>query len=145
MPDGRDHIIVAETASRILADFADPQTVNKAADGAWKETLWRALDDAGLPLAWVPEGLGGSGATLADGFAIIGVAGRFALSVPLVETLAAGWLLARGNLDAPANAMTVAPVRPRERISVDADGRLNGRADSRAVRARGAACCRRGA
>jgi acyl-CoA dehydrogenase len=79
-------------------------------------------------LAWVPERLGGSGASLADGFAILGVAGRFALAVPLAETLAAGWLLARGGLAAPPTRMTIAPVRPRERITIDADGKLSGRA-----------------
>ena len=122
-----DHI-VAEAAARIFADLADPQTINRARNGAWREPLWRALSEAGLPLAWVPENLGGSGAGLAAGFAILGVAGRFALSVPLAETLAAGWLLASGGLAAPATPMTLAPVRPRDRITLDADGRLSGRA-----------------
>src|SRR4029077_431519 len=68
--------IVAETAARIFADLADPQEVNSAKDAAWKEPLWRALANAGLTLAWVPEEQGGAGAELADGFAILGVAGR---------------------------------------------------------------------
>jgi acyl-CoA dehydrogenase len=120
--------IVAETAARIFADLADPQTINRADNGAWKEPLWRALNEAGLPLAWVPENLGGSGAGMAAGFAILGVAGRFALAVPLAETLAAGWLLARAGLEAPATPMTLAPARPRDRITIDTDGRLSGRA-----------------
>ena len=62
--------IVAETAARIFADLADPQTINRASDASWKQTLWRALSDAGLTLAWVPEKHGGAGASLADGFAI---------------------------------------------------------------------------
>jgi acyl-CoA dehydrogenase len=119
--------MIADAASRILADLADPQTINRATDGAWKQPLWRALEEAGLPLAWVAEDLGGSGAGLADGFAILGVAGRHALAVPLAETLLAGWLLAQGRLKAPSGVMTVAPVRPLERITLDADGRLNGR------------------
>jgi acyl-CoA dehydrogenase len=127
VPGDSDHI-VADIAARIFADFADPQTVNSAADGAWKKRLWQALGDAGLPLAWVPETLGGSGASMADGFAILAAAGRSALSVPLAETLAAGWLLSRAGLDAPAGPMTVAPVRPNESITVDGEGRLNGRA-----------------
>ena len=106
-----DHI-VAETAARIFTDLADPQTVNQATNGAWKEPLWQALTDAGLPLAWVSDDLGGSGASLAEGFEVLGVAGRFALPVPLAETLTAGWLLARAGLKAPAGAMTVAPARP---------------------------------
>jgi acyl-CoA dehydrogenase len=120
--------IVTATAARIFADLADPQTVNRAKNGAWREPLWQALSEAGLPLAWVPEKLGGAGAGVAAGFAILGVAGRFALAVPLAETLAAGWLLARAGLTAPATPMTVAPARPRDGIAIDADGRLSGRA-----------------
>ena len=122
----KDHI-VAEMATRIFADLADPQTINRLKGGAWKESLWQTLDNTKLPLAWVPERLGGSGASLAEGFAILSVAGRFALAVPLAETLAAGWLLAKAGLEAPPAAMTVAPTRPHERITMDADGRLNGR------------------
>jgi len=120
--------IIAEAAARIFADLADPQTINHAANGAWKAPLWRALAEAGLPLAWVPEELGGSGAGLSAGFAILGVAGRFALAVPLAETLAAGWLLARAGLAAPATPMSLAPVRPRDRLTIDRDGKLSGRA-----------------
>src|SRR5436309_16041689 len=79
--------IVAETAARIFADLADPQAVNSAKDTARKEPLWRALAVSGLTLAWVPEEHGGAGAELADGFAILGVAGRYAAAVPLGEAL----------------------------------------------------------
>src|SRR6516164_8695377 len=106
---GESDNIVAETAARILAEFADPQTINRAKDGAWRGPLWRAVSDAGLPLAWVPEQLGGSGASLADGFAVLGVAGRFAVAVPLAETLLARWLLTRAGVAAPNGPMTIAP------------------------------------
>ena len=120
--------IVAATAARIFADLADPQTINAARDVRWREPLWRALSEAGLTLAWVPEHQGGAGASLAEGFAILGQAGRYALPAPLAETMLAGWLLARAAIACPAGAMTVAPVRPRERITLDADGSLNGHA-----------------
>ncbi len=122
-----DHI-VAEAAARIFADLADSQTINRAKDDGWKAPLWRALTEAGLPLAWVPEQLGGSGARLDDGFAVLGAAGRFALAAPLAETLIAGWLLARAGLQAPAGVMTVAPARPLDRITLGSDGTLGGRA-----------------
>ncbi|HEY1473678.1 MAG TPA: acyl-CoA dehydrogenase family protein [Pseudolabrys sp.] len=118
--------IVAETAARIFADLADPQTIIRARDTNWKAALWRAMADAGLTLAWVPEKQGGAGASLADGFAILGVAGRYAVPVPLAETLLAGWLLARAGIEAPAGPMTVAPARPRDRIVLNADGTLSG-------------------
>ena len=120
--------IVADTAARIFADLADPQTINHAKDANWREPLWRALDDAGLTRAWVPEEQGGAGASLADGFEILQVAGRFALPIPLGESLLAGWLLARAGIKAPAGAMTVAPARPKETIALGADGTLRGRA-----------------
>src|SRR6516165_2665238 len=113
----KDHI-VADTAARIFADLADPQAINRVTNGAWKESLWQTLDDAKLPLAWVPERFGGSGASLAEGFAILSVAGRFALAVPLAEMLVAGWLLSNASLEAPPAAMTVAPSRPHERITM---------------------------
>jgi acyl-CoA dehydrogenase len=120
--------IVGETAARIFADLADPQAINRAPDGAWREPLWRALAGSGLTLAWVPEDGGGAGASLADGFEILQVAGRFALPIPLGETLLAGWLLSRAGIAAPAGPMTVAPARPNDHVALNADGTLSGRA-----------------
>jgi acyl-CoA dehydrogenase len=122
-----DNLIVA-TAERIFADLADPKTVNAAKTPAWSQMLWAALTETGLPLAWVPEHLGGSDANLADGFGVIGAAGRFALAVPLVETMLACWLLSQAGIPSPEGAMTVAPATPRDIIKVNADGSLTGRA-----------------
>jgi acyl-CoA dehydrogenase len=120
--------LVAETAERIFADLADIRTINKSKDKSWKAPLWQALTEAGLPLSWVPEDCGGSGATMAEGFSVLSSAGRFAVSVPLAETMLAGWLLARAGIASPPDAMTVAPASPKDRITVSADGTLSGRA-----------------
>ena len=118
--------IVAETAERIFADLADPLTINRAKDTSWQAPLWKALTEAGLPLAWVAEDQGGAGASLAEGFDVLTAAGRFALPVPLVETMLAGWLLDKGGIASPEGAMTVAPTRPKDRITANADGTLSG-------------------
>jgi acyl-CoA dehydrogenase len=120
----------AETAQRIFADLADPQAINKSGDGAWKEPLWTALAGAGLPLAWVPEDLGGSGASLEDGFAILAAAGRAASSIPLAETMLAGWLLSQAGISSPSGRMTVAPSRPTDTVQLTPGGKLVGRAVS---------------
>ncbi|SDT34787.1 acyl-CoA dehydrogenase family protein [Bradyrhizobium canariense] len=120
--------IVAETAEKIFADLADAQTINHDKKGAWKEPLWRALTEAGLPLSWVPEDCGGSGASMAEGFSVLSAAGRFAVAVPLAETMLAGWLLAQTKIASPDGAMTVAPASPKDRITLNADGTLSGRA-----------------
>ena len=119
--------IVAQTAERIFADLADAQTINRDQKGGWKTPLWQALTDAGLPLSWVPEDCGGSGATLAEGFGVLSAAGRFAIGVPLAETMLAGWLLSQARIGSPAGAMTLAPAGPKDRIAVNADGSLSGR------------------
>lgn len=120
--------IVAETAARIFADLADPQTVNSAKDATWKTPLWTALEENGLTLAWVPDDLGGAGAGLADGFEVALVAGRFAAPVPIAETLLAGWLLSNAKIASPQGMMTIAPMRPGDKIAADSAGALSGRA-----------------
>src|SRR5437763_1922261 len=104
-----DNIIV-DTATRIFGDLCEPQTVNAAEEGRWPEELWNALEESGLTLTWVPDALGGAGAEMIDGFAVLRVAGRFAAPVPLAETLLAGWLLAQAKIAVPAGPMTIAPV-----------------------------------
>ena len=120
--------IVVETAEKIFADLADAQEINHDKKGAWKTPLWKALADAGLPLSWVAEEFGGSGASLAEGFGVIGAAGRHAIAVPLAETMLAGWLLAQAKISSPEGEMTVAPASPKDRITLNADGTLTGRA-----------------
>ncbi len=120
--------IVTETATRIFTDFADPQTINRLSDGAWKHALWAQLAAAGLPLAWVSADLGGADAEIADGFEVAGIAGQFASPVAVVETLLAGWLLAQAGIASPAGIMTVAPCRPRDQITLASNGTLKGRA-----------------
>jgi acyl-CoA dehydrogenase len=120
--------IVAQTAERIFADLADAQTVNSDKKGSWKAPLWQALSEAGLPLSWVAEEYGGSGTSLAEGFAVLGAAGRSAVGVPLAETMLAGWLLSQARIASPEGEMTVAPAGPKDRIALNTDGTLSGRA-----------------
>ena len=120
--------IVAETAEKIFSDLADAQTINSDKKGNWKAPLWQALSEAGLPLSWVPEDCNGSGASLAEGFSVLSAAGRFAIAVPLAETMLAGWLLAQAKIASPEGEMTVAPAGPKDRIALNADGTLSGRA-----------------
>jgi acyl-CoA dehydrogenase len=120
--------IVAQTAERIFADLADAQTINSDKKDSWKAPLWQALSEAGLPLSWVAEEYGGSGASLAEGFGVLSAAGRFAIPVPLVETMLAGWLLSQARISCPEGEMTLAPAGPKDRITLDADGSLSGRA-----------------
>ena len=85
--------LVGDAATRIFQDLGNPQSLNSAEDDAWREPLWSALENAGLTTAWVSDELGGAGAGIGAGFAILRVAGEFATPIPLAETLLANWLL----------------------------------------------------
>ena len=84
--------------------------------------------ESGLTQAWTPADLGGAGASMTDGFDVLRVAGAFAVSVPLAETLLAGWLLSRAGIVVPPGPMTIAPVRDGETLRLDAAGVLHGAA-----------------
>src|SRR5258708_8590431 len=104
--------IVAETAEKIFSHLADTQTINNDKKGSWKAPLWQALTDAGLPLSWVAEDCGGSGASLAEGFSVLSAAGRFAIAVPLAENMLAGWLFLQGENPSPHGAGVGSPPKP---------------------------------
>src|SRR5215468_9669072 len=119
--------LIADTASRILRDHCQPEVINRAQGQAWQAPAWTALEAAGLTVAWVPEALGGAGADIADGFAVLRVAGRQAVALPVAETLLAGWLLSQSGIAVPAGAMTCAPTRQGDTITLTANGCLRGR------------------
>jgi len=120
--------LVADAASRIFRDLGDPQTINNAEGDSWRAPLWSALEEAGLTSAWVSDELGGAGAGIGAGFAVLRVAGEFAVPLPLAETLLAGWLLGQGEIMLPSGAMSVAPTRRVDKLTLGTDGALSGTA-----------------
>ena len=99
--------IIVETLERMLDDHCPASVVQDAEQGVWPQSLWDQLESAGLPLTWVPEEHGGTGATLIDGFEVAKVAGRYAVPLPLVENLLGGWVLTQANHVVPAGPLAV--------------------------------------
>ncbi|MDA7946113.1 MAG: acyl-CoA/acyl-ACP dehydrogenase [Hyphomicrobiaceae bacterium] len=118
--------LILESATRILRDSCDPQTVNVAFGDGWKEPLWRDLEESGLTLCWIAEDKGGAGVPLAVGFEVLFVAGRFAIPVPLSETMIAGWLLSAADIPVPEGSITLSSQPSRQSVNVDASGKLSG-------------------
>jgi acyl-CoA dehydrogenase len=119
--------MIADTTRRIFRELGDPQSLKTDAD---RRRLWNALETAGLTRTWITEALNGSGATLADGFEVVRIAGEFAISVPLAESLLGGWLLQQAGIPTPLGSGTVAPVDVRDRITAGANDALSGTARS---------------
>ena len=132
--------LIRDTTTRIFADLADPQTLNAATSTAWKPPLWKALEEAGLTLAWVAEVHGGAGAGIRDGFEILRISGQYAAPVAIAETLLAGHFLDAVGLDCPSGPLTIAPMRLGDTLICAKDGTISGTAravpyaaDARAV------------
>lgn len=53
--------IVLEQADRLFQQHVNKNVLSEADGGKWHVPLWAALEDAGLPLALVPEAAGGVG------------------------------------------------------------------------------------
>ena len=124
-----DDKLIVEAAEKIISRFADPRAINRAKDKAWQAALWKALVESSLTAAWAAEEYGGGGASLQAGFELLRSAGRFALAAPLAETLLASWLLSQARIKVPEGGrLGIAPADPRDRISVGAGGKLQGRA-----------------
>ena len=82
--------LIAEATRRIFRDLGDPQAINSARDERWRAPLWDALEEAGLTRAWVPDALGGAGASIED--LDSAPRGESAVAVPLTRNAARGWL-----------------------------------------------------
>jgi acyl-CoA dehydrogenase len=120
--------LLVDTAERALADTCTHVALQAAERDGWAPTVWDTAAQIGLPWIGVPEAAGGAGGTLADGVAVLGVAGRHAAPVPLAETgLLAGWLLATSGLPIPSGPATVVPGTADDDVRFDGT-RLHGRA-----------------
>jgi acyl-CoA dehydrogenase len=109
--------LLRETATRLFQEHCEAPSL-RAAEKAWPQAAWDAVEEAGLHRALVPEEAGGYGVPVADALSLLRVAGEHALPLPLAETLLASWLLAGAGLPIPDGPLTIAPVVAGETVSL---------------------------
>jgi acyl-CoA dehydrogenase len=110
--------LLTDTVTRLFSDLVTKELIESAEKGAWPEKLWRSLEEGGLTLPLVAEDRGGAGGTWRDAHVVVRAAGRHAAPVPLAETVVAGWLLAGAGLAVPTGALTLAPTRRGDRLTI---------------------------
>jgi acyl-CoA dehydrogenase len=123
--------ILADTVTRLFTERVTQDVRESAEKGVWPAALWQQVEENGLTLPQVPEARGGGGGTWQDAHVVVSGAGRFAVPLPLAETMLGGWLLAQAGLDVPSGPLTVAPVNQGDRLEVTRHGdgwRLSGTA-----------------
>ena len=103
---GETAALLNESAGRLFAAF-DENDIRSAEQGAWSETNWRQVEEAGFALALVGEADGGFGLASVDAISLLRVAGYHAAPVPLAETMLANRLLSEAGFGAVEGPATV--------------------------------------
>ncbi len=114
--------MLRDMAGRLFAEHCTREVLRDAEKAIWPAAAWRALEDAGLSRALVPEAAGGFGVAVADALGLLRIAGEHTLPLPLAETMLASWLLAGAGFPVPEGPLTVAPVAHGDRLRLVRDG-----------------------
>ena len=86
--------LLQETFAQLFAALSSPECVRAAEPSGFDPALWKQLAETGALGVRVPEAAGGSDGSLLDAAVIAAQAGRRLASVPLLEGILAGRLLA---------------------------------------------------
>lgn len=119
--------LLEETLDRLFGDFSKPEDRQRADEVGWASRTWDALAEGGLSWVGVPEEAGGSGGSVADACALVRLAGRYAVALPLAEcALIGGWLVAVAGLQLPDGLLSVPVSASASDLFVDKKGRVSG-------------------
>ncbi|MCR0980800.1 acyl-CoA dehydrogenase [Roseomonas populi] len=97
--------LLVRSAEELFSRHADPTAVRAIRAGGSPEVLWGELERAGFPDALVPEDAGGAGLRAAEVLPVLMAAGRFAVPLPLGETMLARAALAAAGEEVPPGAI----------------------------------------
>ena len=108
-----------DAANRLFSGEVTRERMARADRGEWQAEIWTAVEQAGLPLALVPEALGGVGLPIAQGLQLIRRSGYHTVPVPLAETMLAALAWAEAGGAALAGPATLGPVRPEDALELE--------------------------
>lgn len=100
--------IVLDSTRRLFEALYPPAEGNRRDDTAWPKAAWDKVAELGLPLALVPEESGGFGLGPAAAQGILALAGRYAVPLPLAESMIAARLLVGAGIETPEGPLTIA-------------------------------------
>lgn len=123
--------MIEDSASRLYAQRADRALVERVEAGAFPQALWDEAVGAGFDKVLLPESAGGIGGDWLDAWPILHGLGRYAVPLPLAETIVGGLLLSAAGVEVPDGPIAVVEASTDGSIAADGDGRaarLSGRA-----------------
>ncbi len=110
--------IVLDQADRLFQSHVTKERLAEANSGVWQSAIWDALEEAGLPLALVPEARGGVGLPAGDAMRLVRRAAYHTLPLPLAETMVAAWLWSEAGGETVAGPMSLAPTGAADPIAI---------------------------
>lgn len=109
----KNKVVFAEAIEDILKDQCTPAAVRAIEAGGSPAALWDAVAGAGFLALLAPESEGGADLGLADLFPVLCHFGRYAVPVPVAQTIVAHALLA-AQMALPSGMVTLAAAFRRE-------------------------------
>ncbi|MFM0297216.1 MULTISPECIES: acyl-CoA dehydrogenase family protein [Paraburkholderia] len=110
-----------EAIEAILRDRATPEAIRAIENGGAPASIWNAVEEAGFLELLTPESDGGAGLSLPASAPVFTALGRYAVPVPLAQSIAARALLRGTGVAAPAGMTTLAGAcRRRENGALEA-------------------------
>lgn len=110
--------ILLEQSDRLFQQHATKDVLTAADRGEWSAPLWRAVEEAGLPLALVDENAGGVGLAAGDVARLLRRSAYYAVPLPLAETIIANALWTQAGGAPLDGAATLAPMNAQDRITL---------------------------
>ncbi len=90
-----------DSVDRVFREQINRDFLFQQEQEGWPATLWALLEGLGVEAALLPEEQGGAGADWEDLYEIISAVGRYAVPLPLGETIVARWLLGLAGMAQP--------------------------------------------
>ena len=93
--------ILEESVTRLFADHLDWDALTRIEETGWPVDLWQQVVDQGIHLVLADEADGGMHGAWADAFPIIRACGRYAVPLPVPESIVATWLARQARCTLP--------------------------------------------
>jgi acyl-CoA dehydrogenase len=119
--------LLTDAVSKLLANISTNKLCLAVEEGYWPSSQWAQVVEMGLPMAWLPENLGGIEMPLEEGFTIARLAGRYATPLPIADALIASAIATRAKLKLPDALVLFANTPADETLVINSDDTISGR------------------
>lgn len=114
--------MVVDAATRLFSAQCTPRVMAEAEQGVFPAALWSGVEDNGIASMLAAEAHGGIAATPAVAVRVLRAAGRFAVPLPLAETMVGRWLLSRAGVGAGAGPLALVMLQRPDGWKVEGSG-----------------------